>query len=424
MSIYDRWHTRKPRLDENGEPVERCKEHKQYPSTDHALGDRWQVRWRDENKRQCKQNFPKKGGNDPETCAEAFDAKITAEINSGTYIDPAAGRITLRAYAENWRKNLVNDPNTLRRIDDHLKWIYKSAIADVPMAKLAKRPSSVQQWIKSMEGELSPATIAVALGWLSSIFAAAIDDGIAARNPTRARSVKTPTSTRKKILPWTFPQVQAAAENLPERCSAMADLGVGCGLRQGEIFGVGREDIDFLHREIHVRRQVRVIDDSLVFALPKGDKIRTVPMPDHVGLSLARHIAADWVTSVTLPWDIPAGDLITVDLLFTTPRGKAWRRNNFARPWHTARDAAGVPATRENGMHVLRHTAASAWLAEGVDINTVAEYLGHEDPGFTLRTYTHLMPSAADRARKAMDAFFEGKITEQSAQNVPSDGAQ
>jgi integrase len=75
-------------------------------------------------------------------------------------------------------------------------------------------------------------------------------------------------------------------------------------------------------------------------------------------------------------------------------------------------------------MHVLRHTAASAWLAEGVDINTVAEYLGHEDPGFTLRTYTHLMPSAADRARKAMDAFFEGKITEQSAQNVPSDGAQ
>jgi integrase len=75
-------------------------------------------------------------------------------------------------------------------------------------------------------------------------------------------------------------------------------------------------------------------------------------------------------------------------------------------------------------MHVLRHTAASAWLAEGVDINTVAEYLGHEDPGFTLRTYTHLMPSAADRTRKAMDAFFEGKITEQGAQNVPSDEAQ
>ncbi|OPG11525.1 tyrosine-type recombinase/integrase [Microbispora sp. GKU 823] len=52
------------------------------------------------------------------------------------------------------------------------------------------------------------------------------------------------------------------------------------------------------------------------------------------------------------------------------------------------------------------HTAASAWLSAGVDIRTVAEYLGHADPSFTLRTYTHLMPNAADRARKAMDTFF------------------
>lgn len=41
-----------------------------------------------------------------------------------------------------------------------------------------------------------------------------------------------------------------------------------------------------------------------------------------------------------------------------------------------------------------------------MDIRTVAEYLGHSDPGFTLRTYTRLMPDAADRARKAMNLFF------------------
>jgi hypothetical protein len=34
------------------------------------------------------------------------------------------------------------------------------------------------------------------------------------------------------------------------------------------------------------------------------------------------------------------------------------------------------------------------------------------------------MPSAADRARKAMDAFFHGKTTEQSAQNVASGETQ
>jgi integrase len=71
-------------------------------------------------------------------------------------------------------------------------------------------------------------------------------------------------------------------------------------------------------------------------------------------------------------------------------------------------------------MHVLRHTAASAWLAGGVDVRTLADWLGHEDPGFTLRTYTHLMPNAADRGRKAMDAFLGAQTDNPSAQNVPS----
>jgi integrase len=57
-----------------------------------------------------------------------------------------------------------------------------------------------------------------------------------------------------------------------------------------------------------------------------------------------------------------------------------------------------------------------------VDIRTVAEYLGHSDPGFTLRTYTHLMPDAADRARKAMDAFLADSWA--SAPKVPSAGTE
>src|SRR5262245_11282190 len=59
------------------------------------------------------------------------------------------------------------------------------------------------------------------------------------------------------------------------------------------------------------------------------------------------------------------------------------------------------------GCHRLRHTAASAWLAAGVDIATMEEYPGHGDPAFTLRTHTHLMPSATQRARRAMGTFFK-----------------
>jgi integrase len=43
-------------------------------------------------------------------------------------------------------------------------------------------------------------------------------------------------------------------------------------------------------------------------------------------------------------------------------------------------------------------------LAPGTSLRALAEYLGHADSGFTLRIYTHLMPTSQDRARQAMDA--------------------
>ena len=51
MSVADRWHSSRAR------DYERCKEHGMIPSTVHGQGDRWQVRWRDENGAQKKKNF-------------------------------------------------------------------------------------------------------------------------------------------------------------------------------------------------------------------------------------------------------------------------------------------------------------------------------------------------------------------------------
>jgi Phage integrase family len=117
-------------------------------------------------------------------------------------------------------------------------------------------------WIKSLEGHLSASTIKGIAGWVSTIFKTAIYDGIVARNPFDAGSVRRPRVRATKAVPWSW-------------CSR----------------GAGSTD---------------------------------------------------------------AGEL---------PGG-------------------GVPsATRASGVHVLRHTAASAWLAAGVDIRTVAEFLGHSDPG-------------------------------------------
>ena len=52
-------------------------------------------------------------------------------------------------------------------------------------------------------------------------------------------------------------------------------------------------------------------------------------------------------------------------------------------------------------MHGLRHSCSSVWLEQGVSIRTVAEFLGHADPGFTLQIYTHLLANGEESARQA-----------------------
>lgn len=53
----------------------------------------------------------------------------------------------------------------------------------------------------------------------------------------------------------------------------------------------------------------------------------------------------------------------------------------------------------------------------------LSEYLGHGDPGFTLRTYTHLMPDSQARARRAVDGVFrKGGDTGDGPQTAQEDG--
>ncbi|MGW2143198.1 tyrosine-type recombinase/integrase [Nonomuraea bangladeshensis] len=411
MSVYDRWHKSRPKP---GEAKCSCRPAK-VPTVEHGSGERWQVRYRDEAGVQRKLNFERL----PD--AQRKDAEIKASLDRGDYIDPSAGRVTFAAYARQWRTGLTGDPTTLERTDSRLAWVLDKPIGDQGMAVLARRPSLVQAWVKDMEAAgLQPSTIKGIVGVASAVFDAALDDQVVGRNPVKAKSVKPPPIIRKKVVPWTLLQVEAVDAAMPARFAPMTVLGAGCAHRQGELFGVAVEDVDFLGREVHVLRQVRRIGGELVFSPPKGGKTRKVPLPETVGLRLAAHIAAFPPVEVTLPWVKPGGKPVTAALLFAGEDGKALHRSCFNRVWRGALQGAGVPVCRENGMHALRHTAASAWLAAGVDIRTVAEYLGHSDPGFTLRTYTHLMPDAADRARRAMDAFFaRGDADASSALVVP-----
>ena len=93
------------------------------------------------------------------------------------------------------------------------------------------------------------------------------------------------------------------------------------------------------------------------------------------------------------------------ELVFTSREAKPINRNHFnPYVWRTALEGAGIERNRSNGMHALRHFYASVLIDAGESVRAVADYLGHADPGFTLRVYAHLFPASEDRARVALDA--------------------
>jgi integrase len=170
-------------------------------------------------------------------------------------------------------------------------------------------------------------------------------------------------------------------------------VAAGAGLRQGEVFGLYVEDVDFLGRRLRVRQQVKLLHGKPTIAPPKSGKVREVPLADAVAVALSERIRA-----------YPPGD---AGLIFTSREHKPMNRTYYnTHIWKPALLEAGVEPSRENGMHALRHFFASVLLDAGESIRALADYLGHSDPGFTLRVYTHLMPASEDRALRAVDAAF------------------
>ncbi len=157
---------------------------------------------------------------------------------------------------------------------------------------------------------------------------------------------------------------------------------------------------------MHIRRQVKYVKGTLMFALPKREKTRYVPLPRAVLAAMDQHMELFPPPSVTLPWGSADGDPATVRLLIVNEQGGTMSGDLFTKiVWKPAFGKAGLDyKNRADGMHSgLRHLYASKLLARGVSVKELADYLGHEDPGFTLRVYTHLLPSSHERARQAVD---------------------
>jgi integrase len=374
-------------------------ERRERTTTDGRRTITYRVRWRESDGRARAKTFRRK------VEADRFAAIISADIVRGHYVDPDAGKVRFDEYATEWLAAQTFDEGTVEQVELRFRLHVMPHLGSRNLSDV--QPSTIQGWLRTLTG-LAGSYQKVIYANVSSVFTAAVDDGLIPKNPCKAPSVRRPKSDPRKLRPWTREQVMAVKDQLPDKFKLVVDLGVGLGLRQGEIFGLSLDDIDLNTGEVEVTRQVKLLGSNRqLFGLPKGRKIRTVPLPDRVLELINDHVTRYPPRAVTLPWDKSDGPDRTFELILFSRESCALNRNYFnSKIWRPALVAAGVEPKRENGCHALRHFYASTLLDAGESILALSEYLGHADPGFTLRTYTHLMPSSTERTKAAIDAML------------------
>ncbi|MFF6946441.1 tyrosine-type recombinase/integrase [Streptomyces lavendulae] len=378
----------------------------------YGSGMRYRARYIGPDGTEKSKSFPDK----QKRLAEQWLNETAADMARGQYVDPRAAHITFQQFAEKWVATHTTEINSREAAERRLRLHAYPYIGTRPVPSF--QPGHIRTWLGALE-RLVPASShrRIIFGTVSAAFAAAVDDGLITKNPCRARSVQIPKPAQTRVTPWNVTQVLAVRAALPKHLRTAVDIAGGCGLRQGEVFGLDEAELDFEGGWLHVNHQLKRIRGKYVFALPKGGKTRSVPLPESVASALIAHSKLHPPVRVTLPWRTPDGPPVTKSLFFTSEAGRFVRVSYFNDfMWKPALAVAGIipPAEEgerhesapQHGMHALRHFYASVLLDSGENIRALSQYLGHADPGFTLRTYTHLMPSSEGRTRKAVNGLF------------------
>lgn len=175
-----------------------------------------------------------------------------------------------------------------------------------------------------------------------------------------------------------------------------AFLSLVTGMRVGEVCAVDRIDVKRSLLFIHVGGTVIEKEGEKPYRrnVTKGRKCRNIAVTEDDIAVIDAFVGAQNRFLGRLGANSP---LVTLD-------GGYIRPTTISRAFSRIRDACGLP--REITFHSLRHTHASWLIANGCDLKTLSERMGHADEATTLRIYGHLMPG---RDKAAAQLFSEAK---------------
>jgi len=237
---------------------------------------------------------------------------------------------------------------------------------------------------------LKVGTLLNVLSMLGRVLTLAVESGELEKNPCRNlkrllnRVERQQTEEVSQVDAWSRAEIvkllAIAEESEPSFYPLLVFL-LSTGARKGEALGLKWADIDFDSSHIHIRRAlVRGRQGP-----PKSGKARFVAISDDLGQVLRDLLQQRRRECLERGWpQVP-------EQVFCSQAGTPLDERNVNRVWDRIRRKAQKQAVRPLRLHDCRHTWATLALESGKNIRWVSDQLGHADPAFTLRTYTHVL---------------------------------
>lgn len=323
--------------------------------------------------------------------------KAMAEADDGLTFD--AGNRTVKEYLERWLEDSAKGNIGQRTFANYRAQVSQHIIPALGTTKLKTlAPAHIQAlYRQKLDAGLSPASVRYVHAVLHRALKQAVRWGLVPRNA--AETVDLPKVARKEanaLSPEEAKRFLEAAYG--DRFEALYVLAITCGLRQGELLGLGWGDIDLEKGALRVARQLQRMRDGsgLAFLPTKNSKGRTVRLGPKAAEVLEKHRERQAKEKLVL-----GASYQDHTLVFATTVGTPVDAQNLVnRSFKPLLKGAGLPNIR---FHDLRHTCATLMLSQGVNPKVAQERLGHTDIAVTMNTYSHVLSDMQEEAAAAIE---------------------
>jgi integrase len=309
---------------------------------------------------------------------------MPARTKSSSRLSSARKPRTLESYLATWLEHIAKT----RRRSTHV--LYEAIVRNHiiphlggrPLAKLKRR--DIRELLDLLADRVGSRTRQLVHRTLRHALREAVEDELIEQNPcVRGDKPRHEAAYRTTLEP---DQVQRLLELARAGdYYVLFFLALATGMRQGEIFGLRWDAIDFASASLYVRATLtRDREGTPQLTPPKSSRRRRIDLGDRL-VRMLRDLQ-----QIHRPQSI---------WVFTDKNGQPLERNRFVRGvFHPLLREASIPRIR---FHDLRHTSATLALSSGVNVKVISERLGHSSAKMTLDVYARALPTlqreAADR---------------------------